>query len=606
MNTILKRIRQSLSIRLSLWILGFVVVIFIITIGFLYQRTRESVRQTAIEQATQILNNNLQNLVGILNEIEIATNNTDWLVMQNLQPDSLLALSRHILEVNPNLYGCSIAFIPNFFEDQGKYFSAYSSNDNGHIETENEGDEDYDYFTMDWYREPMKLKKACWVDPFKDYSPDGVVTRDMIASYCKPLITDDGRCIGVISSDISHRKISQAFTKERIYPNSYFMLIGKSKQIISSSDERANISDLDRSDCLVLSQEIPGTGWHLALICPESDIFKQFRQMFYIILSIILFGLLMILSFCYFVVHRTVSPIRLLASQAHDIEEGCYDEQIEKTNRTDEIGLLQNSFASMQQSIAKYVADLQKMKAETEQRNEELIVAKNLAEEADKKTTAFIQDISHQIRTPLNIIGGFAQVLRDGNDMLSEEEKAAITNDMLQNSHTITNIVNNWVMTLVLENTVVIVGNDIVNCNELCTQATDYISLRNPETVKLEIQTTIPDSLQIQTNKTYVLKILSELLYNANKYTNNGSITISNKQLDSNHVCFRVSDTGPGIPFDDRERIFNQFTKLNSFNEGLGMGLYLCRRLATLLGGSLDLDVTYTNGASFVLILPIE
>ena len=606
MNTILKRIRQSLSIRLSLWILGFVVVIFIITIGFLYQRTRESVRQTAIEQATQILNNNLQNLVGILNEIEIATNNTDWLVMQNLQPDSLLALSRHILEVNPNLYGCSIAFIPNFFEDQGKYFSAYSSNDNGHIETENEGDEDYDYFTMDWYKEPMKLKKACWVDPFKDYSPDGVVTRDMIASYCKPLITDDGRCIGVISSDISHRKISQAFTKERIYPNSYFMLIGKSKQIISSSDERANISDLDRSDCLVLSQEIPGTGWHLALICPESDIFKQFRQMFYIILSIILFGLLMILSFCYFVVHRTVSPIRLLASQAHDIEEGCYDEQIEKTNRTDEIGLLQNSFASMQQSIAKYVADLQKMKAETEQRNEELIVAKNLAEEADKKTTAFIQDISHQIRTPLNIIGGFAQVLRDGNDMLSEEEKAAITNDMLQNSHTITNIVNNWVMTLVLENTVVIVGNDIVNCNELCKQATDYISLRNPETVKLEIQTTIPDSLQIQTNKMYVLKILSELLYNANKYTNNGSITISNKQLDSNHVCFRVSDTGPGIPFDDRERIFNQFTKLNSFNEGLGMGLYLCRRLATLLGGSLDLDVTYTNGASFVLILPIE
>lgn len=606
MNTILKRIRQSLSIRLSLWILGFVVVIFIITIGFLYQRTRESVRQTAIEQTTQILNNNLQNLVGILNEIEVATNNTDWLVMQNLQPDSLLALSRHILEVNPNLYGCSIAFIPDFFEDQGKYFSAYSSNDNGHIETENEGDEDYDYFTMDWYKEPMKLKKACWVDPFKDYNPDGVVTRDMIASYCKPLITDDGRCIGVISSDISHRKISQAFTKERIYPNSYFMLIGKSKQIISSSDEHADISDLDRSDCLVLSQEIPGTGWNLALICPESDIFKQFRQMFYIILSIILFGLLMILSFCYFVVHRTVSPIRLLASQAHDIEEGCYDEQIEKTNRTDEIGLLQNSFASMQQSIAKYVADLQKMKAETEQRNEELIVAKNLAEEADKKTTAFIQDISHQIRTPLNIIGGFAQVLRDGNDMLSEEEKAAITNDMLQNSHTITNIVNNWVMTLVLENTVVIVGNDIVNCNELCTQATDYISLRNPETVKLEIQTTIPDSLQIQTNKMYVLKILSELLYNANKYTNNGSITISNQQLDSNHVCFRVSDTGLGIPLDDRERIFNQFTKLNSFNEGLGMGLYLCRRLATLLGGSLDLDVTYTNGASFVLILPIE
>jgi signal transduction histidine kinase len=99
---------------------------------------------------------------------------------------------------------------------------------------------------------------------------------------------------------------------------------------------------------------------------------------------------------------------------------------------------------------------------------------------------------------------------------------------------------------------------------------------------------------------------LEELLYNANKFTTNGSIAISNKQLDSKHICFQISDTGPGIPFDDRDRIFNQFTKLNNFNEGLGMGLYLCRRLAILLGGTLDLDITYTNGASFVLILPIE
>jgi signal transduction histidine kinase len=98
---------------------------------------------------------------------------------------------------------------------------------------------------------------------------------------------------------------------------------------------------------------------------------------------------------------------------------------------------------------------------------------------------------------------------------------------------------------------------------------------------------------------------LEELLYNANKFTNYGSITISNKQLDSKHLCFRISDTGCGIPLDDREKIFNQFTKLNNFNEGLGMGLYLCRRLATLLGGTLDLDITYTNGASFVLILPM-
>ena len=605
MNAIVQRIRQSLSLRLSLWILGIVVVIFIITIGFLFHRTKESVRQGAIDQASQVLNNNLQHLVGILNEIEVATNNSDWLVMQNLQPDSLLALSRQILELNPNLFGCSIAFVPNFFEDQGKYFSAYSSNDNGHLETEQEGNDDYNYFEMDWYKEPMKLQKPCWVDPFRDYSPDGIVTRDMIASYCKPLITADGRCIGVISSDISHRRLTQAFASEWIYQHSYYMLIGKSKQLIASSSEHPSVSDLDRSDCLVLQEEIPGTGWTLAFICPESDIFKEYNQMFYIIVSIILFGLLMILSLCYFVVHRTVAPIRLLASQARDIEKGCYDKRITRSSRKDEIGLLQNSFATMQQSIANYIANLQEMKAETEQRNEELIVAKNLAEESDNKKKAFIQDISHQIRTPLNIIGGFAQVLRDGYNMLGEDEKAAITKDILQNSYSISNIVNNWIMTLVLENTISIAGSDIVNCNDLCREAAASLNLKHPDTVKLEISTNLPDNLQIETNKTYVKKILEELLYNANKFTTNGSIAISNKQLDSKHICFQISDTGPGIPFDDRDRIFNQFTKLNNFNEGLGMGLYLCRRLAILLGGTLELDITYTNGASFVLILPM-
>ena len=605
MNAIVQRIRQSLSLRLSLWILGIVVVIFIITIGFLFHRTKESVRQGAIDQASQVLNNNLQHLVGILNEIEVATNNSDWLVMQNLQPDSLLALSRQILELNPNLFGCSIALVPYFFEDQGKYFSAYSSNDNGHLETEQEGNDDYNYFEMDWYKEPMKLQKPCWVDPFRDYSPDGIVTRDMIASYCKPLMTADGRCIGVISSDISHRRLTQAFASEWIYQHSYYMLIGKSKQLIASSSEHPSVSDLDRSDCLVLQEEIPGTGWTLAFICPESDIFKEYNQMFYIIVSIILFGLLMILSLCYFVVHRTVAPIRLLASQARDIEKGCYDKRITRSSRKDEIGLLQNSFATMQQSIANYIANLQEMKAETEQRNEELIVAKNLAEESDNKKKAFIQDISHQIRTPLNIIGGFAQVLRDGYNMLGEDEKAAITKDILQNSYSISNIVNNWIMTLVLENTISIAGSDIVNCNDLCREAAASLNLKHPDTVKLEISTNLPDNLQIETNKTYVKKILEELLYNANKFTTNGSIAISNKQLDSKHICFQISDTGPGIPFDDRDRIFNQFTKLNNFNEGLGMGLYLCRRLAILLGGTLDLDITYTNGASFVLILPM-
>ena len=81
----------------------------------------------------------------------------------------------------------------------------------------------------------------------------------------------------------------------------------------------------------------------------------------------------------------------------------------------------------MQESITNYISDLERVKTETEQRNQELIIAKSKAEEADHKKAAFIQDLSHQIRTPLNIIGGFTQVLRDEHETMDETEVSAIT-----------------------------------------------------------------------------------------------------------------------------------------------------------------------------------
>ena len=126
--------------------------------------------------------------------------------------------------------------------------------------------------------------------------------------------------------------------------------------------------------------------------------------------------------------------------------------------------------------------------------------------------------------------------------------------------------------------------------------------MRNPDTVELKVQ--IPaDNLTVTTNKAYLTKILSELLHNANKYTLQGQITIGCEQK-AGHICFYVADNGPGIPKEDQERAFTQFTKLNNFNEGLGMGLFLCRQLAQRLGATLDIDSLYVGGTRMVLTLP--
>ncbi len=600
-----KQIKQSLPLRLSLSILAFTVIIFMITIGIIFVRTRHFVRQTATEQATQILNNTAQRITGLMGQVEVATDNSGWLVLRKLQPDSIMSFSHRILELNPDVDGCSISFEPNFFPDQGKYFSVYSSNENGHIETEQEGSREYDYFMMTWYQEPIRQGKACWVDPFHDYTP-GTSYDMMIASYCKPLIDTNGRTIGVISTDLSQRKLSQILLQEHFFPNAYFIITGESGHLIATSNDQALPDDLNRSDCVVVSLTLPNTNWQLAYICPDKDIFKGYNLLVSIVVSLIFIGLLLMLAFSYFVVNRFVSPIKALANQAQMMAEGQFDGHLKHTKRIDETGRLQNSFVSMQESITNYISDLERVKTETEQRNQELIIAKSKAEEADHKKAAFIQDLSHQIRTPLNIIGGFTQVLRDEHETMDETEVSAITHDIMQNSHTISNIIDNWMRTLALEGIDQVKRNDDISCNEVCKTAAETITLRHPDTVTLKVEHHVPDSLHIVTDKGCLLKVLSELLHNANKYTREGSITISCIQPDSQSVCFMVSDTGPGIAEEHHEHVFSQFTKLDDFSEGLGMGLTLCRKLAGLLGGHITLDAAYTKGARFVLTLPVS
>jgi len=600
MNEVIRNIYKSVSVRLSVSILTFVVVIFAVTMTILIHRSKASVRQAAIEESGQMLTNTAQRLTGIMDEVEVATLNTYWQVFQQLQPDSLLALSARILELNPMLNGCSIAMEPNFFPSEGRYFSAYSFNNDGYIDTENEGSDDYPYFNMDWYQEPLKKGKACWVDPFQDYNPSGIYSRDVIASFCKPLVTERGKTIGVISVDLSQRMLSKILTREWRYPDSYFILVGAKNTIIATSKVDAKMSDLKRRDCLVLEQPLSDSGWRLALVCPEEDIFRGYNNMIMIIVSVMVFGLLFMFAICYYIVRRTMEPVIKLTKQTTDIAEGHFDSQIAPSTRIDEVGKLQNSFHTMQQSIASHVAELETARSETERKNKELTVAKTLAEESDRKKTAFVQDMFHQIRTPLNIISGFAQVLRDGHSLMSEKDLDDVTREIKLNGQTISNIIDNWKKVLELEQDEEIPQADLVDCGALCQEVVRDVVMRNPDTVTLKVE--LPaDNLTITTNKDYLTKILSELLHNANKYTLQGHITIGCERVGDDCICFYVADSGPGIPKEDQERVFTQFTKLNNFNEGLGMGLFLCRQLAQRLGATLMLDTQYVDGTRMVL-----
>ena len=168
MRNILRHIRQTLSTKLSLDILFMATLIFVVSLGLFYLQSKRMVRIEAMNRANSVLNTTLHRVSCYMNTIETATNTNDWLVLENLQPDSLLAYTRRIVFLNRHVAGCSITTEPNTFPQYGRDFSAYSVREGDSVTTVREGE--YDYYEKVWYKTPKMLGRACWVDPFDDYN----------------------------------------------------------------------------------------------------------------------------------------------------------------------------------------------------------------------------------------------------------------------------------------------------------------------------------------------------------------------------------------------------------------------------------------------------
>ena len=235
----------------------------------------------------------------------------------------------------------------------------------------------------------------------------------------------------------------------------------------------------------------------------------------------------------------------------------------------------------------------------------ELQKAYRRATESEKMKAAFIQNVSHEVRTPLNIISGFSQVMADPELTDSVEERQHMSEMMQKSAHQITSLIDEIIGLSLIESTEKMRREDTPCINRLLNDfQRDYQDLAK-KGVSVKVDTTLADDFTIKTNENMLRRILACLLDNAVKYTDKGSITIKATQ-DTDQLQLVVTDTGYGIPVEEAERIFDRFVKLNNFKEGIGLGLPLSRRLAEQLGGKLELDTTYTDGAQFIVTLPIS
>lgn len=635
MQNIIRYIRSSISMKLSLGIVLLAVPIFVLAMGILFLQSRYMIREEAMERASSVLNNSVQRVCRFLNVTETATNVSAWLATEYLHPDSLMEFSRRIVMLNGNVDGCSISLEPDFFPQYGRYFSVYTIRRGDSIYSEIEND--YEYFEKIWYKTPRKLGKECWVDFYDDASLLELTLEGKLASYCKPLYLPDGRFIGVISTDVLLRRLSKTISAVKPYPNSYFVMIGQDGHYFVHPDttllfshtifERADVREhpdvialghemvsgqqgslkvnIDGQHCLVSYQPVPGTNWSMALICPENDILQSYNRLTYILVPIIIGGLLLIMLLSSRAVAHAIRPLNRLVVHAKRIADGHYDELLPMNNRHDAVGQLQNSFAIMQRSLNQHVTDISQLNDEMARRNDELVRASQMAEEGSRQKTAFIQNMTHQIRTPLNIVMGFAQVLRDSMKMLSGEDLKSIMGMMDHNAKSLLRMVQ---MLFDSSDTGIsqsfrINKHEKVSCNVVAREAISYTNMHFPD-LPLSFVTDVPDSFVIYTNQLYLMRSLRELLYNAAKYSDGQHVSLHISQTENN-VRFTFEDTGPGIAAEYRDLIFVPFAKVNDLSEGLGLGLPLAKHHITNLGGTLTLDTSYQAGCRIIIELPL-
>ncbi len=225
--------------------------------------------------------------------------------------------------------------------------------------------------------------------------------------------------------------------------------------------------------------------------------------------------------------------------------------------------------------------------------------------ESDKMKTRFIQNVSHEVRTPLNIISGFSQVIADPSLTESVEERQNMAAMMQKSAQQITNLIDEIIGLSLIESSTTVVKDDIVKVNQLLESVVADYEDAVPPQVALRVDSELEPDFSFATNKNMLYRIISALTDNAIKNTEKGAVTLKARTV-AQTLLITVEDTGCGIPADQAEHIFERFVKLDSFKQGIGLGLPLSRKLAEQLGGLVTLDTTYYLGARFVVTLPFE
>ncbi len=408
------RFRHSFAFKLSLYIITCIVVTFLSVLVYNYYVCKDIIMNEMKKDVGTLAASALREVSGAFHAAQQITEDiSSTLENRKITEKELLGLLEDVVRNNYEIYGCTIAFEPYFFDKKKYYFDPYFYKPNGVLKYDDINNEkEYNYFKWDWYAIPKKMNKGVWSEPYFDKGGANI----LMVTYSEPFYkttSGEREFCGVVACDIDLTWLEKLLSDIKIFKTGYvFILSSKGTYIANNNrDHRkleGNIFSLANSrrdiklerlgermtsnkigfeeyysyvlekKCFISYAPLKETGWSIGIVIPKDELFYDLRTVTWKLFAIGLAGYILTLLLVIVLAHKLTMPLRTLAGTTHEIGKGNFNAKLPSIDATDETGVLSRSFQIMQESLIKYIANLQKTTAAKEKIEKELSIAREI------------------------------------------------------------------------------------------------------------------------------------------------------------------------------------------------------------------------------------
>ena len=485
-----KIINKTLSVRLSLIVVFSMAILLMASLTAMLHYSRKAIKEEALHKASQTLEGTVQRIDNILLSVEQTMGNIYFNMYPYLnQPDMMFTCCRELIEANPYVTGCAVAFKPYYYPDRELFMAYMHRSDRavGDSIVVSESFGDTPYTEQLWFTRPMETKRASWLNPLFGMDVD----MESLITFCLPIFDMHGNVIGVIGADVSLNLLSSIVAEAKPSENSYCMLLDSDGSFIvrpensdffqqsafTISDNMGDVAAREAVQAMTsgetgykffrldgldyygfykpynrnarTARTVETVKWSAAIIYPADDILGDYKKLSYYVLAIAVVGLLLLFLLSRTIIHRQVKPLLMLTDWTQRIAKGNYNDgmldNVGHGTHHDEIGRLQENFRQMQQSLSANIGELESLKTTLVERGKGLRSAYDKAQQADRMKMSFLHNMTNQMIAPADAIDEDVNALCNVNSRPDKEEIVRLADDIQQKGNTIADLLNNLI-----------------------------------------------------------------------------------------------------------------------------------------------------------------